>query len=94
MAFESAEIALEPLASYSAGKTTWITTKETIARRCDEKFSRRLTWAKILKGGYSGRVCVTFHFCLPRVCRDSGRRFIPELVNPLVTRDAAKKTRV
>jgi flavin-dependent dehydrogenase len=51
MASESAEIALEPLANYCAGKITWSAAKETIARRCDEKFSRRLTWANLLESG-------------------------------------------
>lgn len=51
MAFESAEIALEPLVNYSVGKIRWNAAKEIIARRCDEKFSRRLTWANILETG-------------------------------------------
>lgn len=51
MAFESAEIALEPLTNYSAGKISWNTAKEQIARSCDEKFSQRLTWANFLEMG-------------------------------------------
>jgi 2-polyprenyl-6-methoxyphenol hydroxylase-like FAD-dependent oxidoreductase len=45
MAFESAEIAVEPLAAYSAGKVSWNEAQQTIARLCDETFSRRLAWA-------------------------------------------------
>jgi 2-polyprenyl-6-methoxyphenol hydroxylase-like FAD-dependent oxidoreductase len=51
MAFESAEIALEPLSNYSAGKVSWSTAKEIIATRCDKTFSRRLIWANFLEIG-------------------------------------------
>jgi menaquinone-9 beta-reductase len=51
MAFESAEIALEPLTEYSVGKISWNAAKEKVARRCDETFSRRLTWANFLENG-------------------------------------------
>jgi menaquinone-9 beta-reductase len=49
MAFESAELATEPLADYSAGKISWATAQQITARRCDEAFSRRLAWAAWLQ---------------------------------------------
>jgi len=45
LAFESAALAIEPLAAYSRGQCSWAEIRETIARRCDEQFSRRLAWA-------------------------------------------------
>lgn len=49
MAFESAELAAEPLAAYSDGQEKWETAKQAIARRCDDAFSRRLAWAAWLQ---------------------------------------------
>jgi len=49
MAFESAEIAMGPLAAYSHGETTWNAAQQTIARRCDEAFAQRLEWAAWLQ---------------------------------------------
>ncbi len=49
MAFESAEMAMEPLAEYSGGKISWDEAQRTIARRCDEAFGRRLAWAAWLQ---------------------------------------------
>lgn len=49
MAFEAAEIAVTPLAAYSAGKCSWADTRETIARDCDAAFARRLAWARLLQ---------------------------------------------
>ncbi len=45
MAFESAEIAIGPLADYSAGKLSWSVAQQTIAQRCDDTFAQRLAWA-------------------------------------------------
>lgn len=45
MAFESAEMALEPLTAYSGGETSWTTARRAIAERCDRAFARRLAWA-------------------------------------------------
>lgn len=45
MAFESAELAVEPLAAYSRGEISWAEARQTIARQCDEAFSQRLGWA-------------------------------------------------
>jgi len=44
MAFESAEIAIEPLAAYSSGGMNWEEARRAIAERCDSLFRRRLTW--------------------------------------------------
>jgi 2-polyprenyl-6-methoxyphenol hydroxylase-like FAD-dependent oxidoreductase len=47
MAFESAEMAMEPLAAYSGGAVSWAAAQQSIARRCDEAFERRLAWAAL-----------------------------------------------
>jgi flavin-dependent dehydrogenase len=49
MAFESAEIATEPLALYSRGESSWMEAQRSIARKCDETFARRLAWARWLQ---------------------------------------------
>jgi 2-polyprenyl-6-methoxyphenol hydroxylase-like FAD-dependent oxidoreductase len=49
MAFESAELAIEPLAAWSRGEISWAETRPQIARRCDAAFARRLAWAKWLQ---------------------------------------------
>jgi 2-polyprenyl-6-methoxyphenol hydroxylase-like FAD-dependent oxidoreductase len=49
MAFESARLAVEPLAAWSHGETSWTQTRQTLARRCDATFARRLAWAKWLQ---------------------------------------------
>jgi flavin-dependent dehydrogenase len=49
MAFESAETAIEPLAAYCWGEIPWTQAQQTIARRCDEAFARRLAWATRLQ---------------------------------------------
>ena len=49
MAFESAEMAVEPLTAYSQGKLNWAQVQQQIARRCDAAFSRRLAWARFLQ---------------------------------------------
>jgi flavin-dependent dehydrogenase len=49
MAFESAEIAVEPLARYSRGETSWPEARDAIARACDTAFAERLTWARRLQ---------------------------------------------
>lgn len=45
LAFESAEIAVEPLGAYARGATSWAEAQRLIARRCDAAFARRLAWA-------------------------------------------------
>ena len=49
MAFESAEIAIEPLAAYSRGERSWGQTQQTIAAACDRAFAVRLAWARWLQ---------------------------------------------
>jgi menaquinone-9 beta-reductase len=49
MAFESAEIAVEPLCAYSRGDWSWEQARRRIARECDRTFARRLTWARVLQ---------------------------------------------
>lgn len=62
MAFESAEMAISPLAAYSEGAVSWRAAKARVAELCDERFSGRLAWAKrlhwmmfapVLRGGLS-----------------------------------------
>lgn len=49
MAFESAELALEPLAHFSNGKISWNEAQQNIARCCGERFHSRLKWAQRLQ---------------------------------------------
>lgn len=49
MAFESAEMAVEPLTAWSHGEIGWAQVQQTVARRCDAAFSRRLAWARFLQ---------------------------------------------
>jgi 2-polyprenyl-6-methoxyphenol hydroxylase-like FAD-dependent oxidoreductase len=49
MAFESAEMAVAPLAGWSCGKISWIEAQKKIARDCDLAFAGRLAWAKWLQ---------------------------------------------
>ena len=49
MAFESAELAIEPLARFSRGDLTWYQAQQEIARDCDRQFTRRLRWAAWLQ---------------------------------------------
>jgi menaquinone-9 beta-reductase len=49
MAFESAAIAINPLTAYSRGEMDWAQARRQIAAQCDNVFSRRLAWARILQ---------------------------------------------
>lgn len=49
MAFESAEMAIEPLTAWSQDEMEWRETRQTIASRCDATFARRLSCAKWLQ---------------------------------------------
>jgi len=49
MAFEAADLAIEPISAYSHGAINWTETCETIARACDRAFARRLAWAARLQ---------------------------------------------
>ena len=48
MAFESAELAIEPLTRWSRGEIGWPAAQRCLARRCDAAFSGRLVWARWL----------------------------------------------
>jgi 2-polyprenyl-6-methoxyphenol hydroxylase-like FAD-dependent oxidoreductase len=49
MAFESAELAIAPLAAWSRGEISWNAARQKIAGDCDAIFARRLAWAKWLQ---------------------------------------------
>lgn len=49
LTFESAQLAVEPLAAFSCGGISWNEAREKIARACDENFSSRLRWANWLQ---------------------------------------------
>lgn len=49
MAFESAELAIEPLAKFSCGDLAWEQARQEIARGCDQTFASRLRWAAWLQ---------------------------------------------
>lgn len=49
MAFESAELAIGPLAKFSRGELPWAGAQATIAHDCDRAFSTRLRWAAWLQ---------------------------------------------
>src|SRR5262249_2958504 len=49
MAFESAEIAVEPLVAWSRVEISWPESQQTIARACDAAFAQRLAWARFLQ---------------------------------------------
>ena len=49
MAFESAELAVAPLAAWSRGNISWSEARHKIACDCDAAFARRLAWAKWLQ---------------------------------------------
>ena len=56
MAFESAEIAMDPLAQFSEGLMGWDGARGQIAQRCDATFTGRLTWARLLQWMMTARV--------------------------------------
>ena len=49
MAFESAELAIGPLAKFSRGEVTWVQAQAAMARDCDRAFTPRLRWAAWLQ---------------------------------------------
>jgi 2-polyprenyl-6-methoxyphenol hydroxylase-like FAD-dependent oxidoreductase len=49
MAFESAGLAIAPLADWSKRAFSWDETHQKIAQACDAAFARRLAWAKWLQ---------------------------------------------
>jgi menaquinone-9 beta-reductase len=49
MAFEAAEMAIEPVAAYSRGESSWNDARRKLAAACDRAFARRLAWARWLQ---------------------------------------------
>src|ERR1017187_6388326 len=49
MAFEAAELAIEPLTAYSRGESSWSQAQQNVAAACDHTFARRLAWARCLQ---------------------------------------------
>jgi 2-polyprenyl-6-methoxyphenol hydroxylase-like FAD-dependent oxidoreductase len=49
MAFEAAEMAIEPLDAYSRGESSWSEARQAVATACDGAFARRLAWARSLQ---------------------------------------------
>jgi 2-polyprenyl-6-methoxyphenol hydroxylase-like FAD-dependent oxidoreductase len=49
VAFESAELAMNPLTDWSHVKISWDAAHQQVAQRCDASFTRRLAWAKWLQ---------------------------------------------
>jgi 2-polyprenyl-6-methoxyphenol hydroxylase-like FAD-dependent oxidoreductase len=49
MAFEAAGMAIEPLAAYSRGASSWSQAQQSAAAACDCAFARRLAWARWLQ---------------------------------------------
>jgi hypothetical protein len=49
MAFEAAELALEPLAAYARGEASWSEARNKVSAACDHAFARRLAWARYLQ---------------------------------------------
>ena len=57
MAFESAELAIEPLVGYSHGELDWPLVKKTVAQNCDKAFAHRLAWARVLQWMMFSPIC-------------------------------------
>lgn len=49
MAFESAELAIEPLTRFSRGELAWSEVQREVASACDRRFAARLRWAAWLQ---------------------------------------------
>ncbi len=49
MAFEAAEMAIEPLAAYSRGQCSWGQAQQHVALACDRAFAQRLAWGRWLQ---------------------------------------------
>ena len=58
MAFESAQLAIEPLIAYARGNEEWPDTSARIARALRERFGRRLHWAGAFHRGLFSRFSV------------------------------------
>lgn len=49
MALEAAAMAVDFIAAYSQGEMAWAESKAAVARKVDERFARRLAWARLLQ---------------------------------------------
>jgi menaquinone-9 beta-reductase len=49
MAFEAAELAIEPLVAYSRSQSSWDAARQSVAAACDRAFAHRLTCARWLQ---------------------------------------------
>ena len=49
MAFEAAEMALEPVTAYARGEISWKQARQAVGDRCNAAFAGRLTWARWLQ---------------------------------------------
>jgi 2-polyprenyl-6-methoxyphenol hydroxylase-like FAD-dependent oxidoreductase len=49
MAFESAELAIKPLAKFSRGAVSWVGARQEISLSCNKRFASRLHWAAWLQ---------------------------------------------
>lgn len=49
MAVESAEVAMDPLAAFSSGRSDWHEAHRLVADGCDQRFARRLRWSAWLQ---------------------------------------------
>ena len=49
MAFEAAEMALEPLSAYARSEISWNQARQAIALACDIAFRQRLFWGRLLQ---------------------------------------------
>jgi 2-polyprenyl-6-methoxyphenol hydroxylase-like FAD-dependent oxidoreductase len=49
MAFESAEIAAEPIVAFSRGELSWEEARKSVSAACDRTFAIRLRWARLLQ---------------------------------------------
>jgi 2-polyprenyl-6-methoxyphenol hydroxylase-like FAD-dependent oxidoreductase len=66
MAFESAELAIAPLAAHSRGAISWSAACRQIAGDCDRRFATRLAWGRWLQRlmfwpparGWTGRLAL------------------------------------
>jgi flavin-dependent dehydrogenase len=56
MAFESAQLAVEPLVSYARGQSSWPDTSRRIADALKKQFTRRLRWASLLHHALFSRI--------------------------------------
>ncbi len=75
MAFESAELAVEPLIRYSRGERTWEEARSGIARACRRRFRQRLRHAgrlhRALFHPIAKRLCLAVLLRFPRLLRVS-----------------------